>query len=175
MDRLAPLLLQLAIPFPLLLIWTVDLVLAALRFGEPRFRLAVVALVLVLLGISAPAVNLVVPITLERRGDRAATRGRARRGGPLFGPSPRVSPGDCWWRCFGDSCRVERAPSLNPRPGAEPASQPLQCSEPAYRRPADHFECQQGGSFHLCVTGPAVEGLAKRIAETDGKMRSSLV
>jgi catechol 2,3-dioxygenase-like lactoylglutathione lyase family enzyme len=47
--------------------------------------------------------------------------------------------------------------------------------QPAYERPEQTFDYRRGGLFHFCVTDPDVEGLAHRIAETGGKIRSSRV
>jgi len=68
MDLIAPVLLQLAITSPLTLIWLVGTVLAALRLQEPRFRLVLIALLLFLvLNIASTVINLVLPISLQRR------------------------------------------------------------------------------------------------------------
>ena len=68
MDLIAPVLLQLAVTSPLLLVWLVGIVLAALRLHDPRFRLVLAALILFLiLGVAGTVVNLVVPISLQRR------------------------------------------------------------------------------------------------------------
>ena len=44
--------------------------------------------------------------------------------------------------------------------------------EPATERPADPLEFWRTGIFHLCVRDPDVEGLARRIAATGGRMRT---
>jgi catechol 2,3-dioxygenase-like lactoylglutathione lyase family enzyme len=38
----------------------------------------------------------------------------------------------------------------------------------------DNFEYWKAGIFHICMTDPDIEGLAKRIAETGGKQRSKV-
>ncbi len=76
MDLILPVLLQLAITSPLLLIWIVGIVLAALRLHEPRFRLVLIALILfLLLGIAGTVINLILPITLQQRYMSAAQIG----------------------------------------------------------------------------------------------------
>ncbi|WP_407572518.1 hypothetical protein [Deinococcus altitudinis] len=68
MDLIAPVFLQLAITSPLLLLWLVGIVLAVLRFREPRFRLVLIALLLFLvLNVAGTIINLVLPINLQRR------------------------------------------------------------------------------------------------------------
>ncbi|HVL34035.1 MAG TPA: VOC family protein [Burkholderiales bacterium] len=47
----------------------------------------------------------------------------------------------------------------------------FQFIEPAVERRADNFEYWKAGIFHLCVTDPDVEGLARRIAARGGRQR----
>lgn len=47
----------------------------------------------------------------------------------------------------------------------------FQFVEPAVERPADNFEYWKVGVFHLCVTDPDVEGMARRIVEAGGRQR----
>jgi catechol 2,3-dioxygenase-like lactoylglutathione lyase family enzyme len=45
--------------------------------------------------------------------------------------------------------------------------------EPPTVAPADNFTYWVGGFFHICVVDADVEGLARRIADAGGKVRSS--
>jgi len=68
MDLIVPVLLQLAVTSPLLLVWLVGIVLAVLRLHDARFRLVLIALILFLiLNVTGTVVNLVLPISLQRR------------------------------------------------------------------------------------------------------------
>ncbi len=45
--------------------------------------------------------------------------------------------------------------------------------DPAARAPADNFEYWVGGFFHICIVDADVPGLARRIADSGGRVRSS--
>ena len=47
----------------------------------------------------------------------------------------------------------------------------FQFIEPAVERRADNFEYWKIGVFHICVTDPNIEALARRIVETGGRQR----
>lgn len=47
--------------------------------------------------------------------------------------------------------------------------------DPPYERPENNFEYWKGGFSHICVIDPGIEDLARRIAETGGKIRTSKV
>jgi catechol 2,3-dioxygenase-like lactoylglutathione lyase family enzyme len=59
--------------------------------------------------------------------------------------------------------------------GADCGLELFQFIVPEYERPADNFRYWEGGFFHICVTRPDVEELAKRIAKTGGRVRGSRV
>lgn len=50
----------------------------------------------------------------------------------------------------------------------------FQFSNPKTTRREENFEYWRTGIFHICITDPDVEGLAKRIEETGGKLRSKI-
>ncbi len=78
MEFIGPLLLQFTVTSPLFITWIVGIVLAALRLREDptRFRLTLVALVLLLAaGIAGQTVSLVLPISLQRNGVTPAQLG----------------------------------------------------------------------------------------------------
>ena len=49
----------------------------------------------------------------------------------------------------------------------------FQFIDPAPQPPADNFEYWRGGFFHICVVDPDIAGLARSIAQSGGRVRSS--
>ncbi len=73
---------------------------------------------------------------------------------------------------FGADCKRLRLAHISTANGA--ALELFQFVDPVNETPDDNFEYWRNGIFHFCVVDPDVSGLAARIEQTGGKIRSKV-
>jgi len=71
---------------------------------------------------------------------------------------------------FGSGCKRLRLAHIATANGT--ALELFEFQDPAHEQPADNFQWWRGGIFHFCVVDPDVAGLAQRIEQNGGKIRS---